>query len=201
MSTQEQKDNRFLLQQIIAGFIVLIGGLVITWFLGVLAQANVPIWWYLIGVLIVALGATLIFPPWRAATWGNFAKWRPLTTVATLDRARIEGRAELEAELDQKRHRPIVRAQWLITASDEDEDKWVLRNVADDSYARDVSLLVESQEFQASSRLDWPRIDGNEIENFYGVLTQAAEDFGATFVVMWTDLNEERKQFKFRWDD
>jgi len=179
-----------VLEQTIAGVIVLAIGAVAAWVFGLLSEAKVSIWVYVAGIVAAGVFATLVYAPWRRAVWGNVAKWRPLTTVRTLERAKAEGRAEAEA--DRKKHKPSIRAQWFIYPVKDEQHMWGLMNTAKGSIAKDVSVHVSNSEIKIGSALDWPEVNGGDTAKFMGGITGNGHRYGVDFTVAWTNEHGER---------
>ncbi|KZE89100.1 hypothetical protein [Microbacterium sp. TNHR37B] len=187
----------------IAGLIVFFGGSAATWFLGLLASARAPVWWYIVGIGAVAVLATAIYPPWRSVTWGNIAKWRPLTTVTRIERVRAQAREEAEAAIaaERARFKPSIRAQWVIQKRSEDLDDhdWTIKNVARGSTAADVSLDVPREFMRVRSALDWPQIGPGERKQFSGELLDTYYYDEVDFVVAWTNEHDQRLKMTVHW--
>jgi hypothetical protein len=185
--------------QATAGLVVVVVGPGVLFLLGQLAKAKVPLWLYVAGIAIVALIMTLVYAPWRRAIWVNIAKWRPFTTKGTLERARAEGRAELQEELDGKRSRPIIRARWLVSKKKAEEYTWLIMNMAEGSTARGVTLDVDASRFKIASAADWHSVDGGSVKEFKGTPTQDGGLFGVDFTIWWTDANDARQYVDVPW--
>ncbi|WP_029263492.1 MULTISPECIES: hypothetical protein [unclassified Microbacterium] len=190
-----ESSTRRTIEQIVAGLVIVLVGPTLTWFIGKLADADLPVGWYFGGIVVVALFATVIYGPWRRVIWGSIALWRPLTTKRTLEKAHAHGRAELQSELDaeaeQNRHRPLIRPQWLILPGSE-RYEWVLFNAAEGSTAEHVSITPGSG-FFAGSALDWDSVHGGEKGIFRGRRNEQGQTFGVRFSVEWTDIYGERQ--------
>jgi hypothetical protein len=185
------KGEHLIRDQTIAGLIVVIIGPLLVQFIGWLAKTELAPVWYVGGIGLVALFASVIYPPWRRVIWGSVSKWRPLSTQGTLDRAHAAGRNEFEAELEAKRRRPLIRAQWLIGEKQGQQYTWELRNMAQSSTARNVSIVVDSAYFRTASAMDWGKVDGGTLVEFTGALTSGGRSYDVTFGVSWTDANDE----------
>lgn len=191
-----ESSTRRTIEQIIAGLAVVLFGPTLTWFVGKLADADLPVSWYVGGILVVALFTTVIYRPWRRAIWGNVGLWRPFTSKRTLEKAHAAGRAELQAEIDaeaeKSRYRPVIRPQWVV-ASGSEQYEWVLFNAAKESTAKHVSMTPHGG-FQAGSAMDWESIDGNEKVTFRGVVDSQGRTFGVRFAIEWTDVYGRRQE-------
>lgn len=179
-----------VLAQTIAGVLVLLIGAAPAWLVGLLSAAQVSIWIFVAGIIAAGLLATLVYAPWRRAVWGNVAKWRPLTTVGRLERAKAAGRAEAEAE--RKQHKPSIRAQWFIYPVKNEAIKWELLNTAKGSTAKDVSLHVGNSDVRVGSALDWPEVTGGTSVGFTVGLTARSRQYGVAFTIAWTNEHGER---------
>ncbi|MET4781853.1 hypothetical protein [Glaciihabitans sp. UYNi722] len=177
-----------------------IAGTVATKGLDWLGNSTFPWWAYVVGAGVALLILTFVLPNWRKTTWGNVAKWRPLTTAATLQKARTDGRGELEAELEANKYVHIIRPQWVIISDKEDQFLWKLLNTADRSIAKEVSLHVDNSVFLAGSAMDWSEVIGTDNVVFKGAPTQAGHDFGVPFIVVWTDKIGRRQQSNVSWE-
>lgn len=196
-SPDKQVRAAGVVEQTIAGLIVLAVGSAAAWIYGQMSEAKISGWVFVAGIAGVALFATLIYGPWRRGFWGNIAKWRPFTTAATLDRVRAEARADAEA--GRAKHIPSVRAQWFIHRLPDEKHTWTLMNTAAGSTARHVSLSVSNEYLQVGSALDWEEIPAGKSAKFMGGLTQKSHDFGIDFGVSWTNEHGQRLTTTVPW--
>lgn len=114
----------------------------------------------------------------------------------------IEGRKQLQNELDEARTKPVKKPRWVIV-QDQDEstsNNWLVANMAEGATALHVSVDAPRGELVFLSAADWPDMTGKSQQTFSGYLTSHGESYGVTFTVEWTDANGDRRNEKVDWE-
>jgi hypothetical protein len=116
------------------------------------------------------------------------------------DEAYMRGRTELQAEIDDRRAKPIRRPRWLVGKVRNGSTGWMLINASEGSIATEVTLDAESAWFVITGAADWE--DGNGVARlpFNGILTTGGRSFGVDFYIEWNDREGERQSATFHYE-
>lgn len=105
------------------------------------------------------------------------------------------GRADLQAEIDAAREKPIRHPRWVISAKPNGKPgEYILLNADTTSVAQNIAIDAPSSEFMFLSAANWDDLN-NEAGGalFLGRLTDGGAHFGVNFTVEWDDINGDRR--------
>lgn len=125
----------------------------------------------------------------KAAKWVGGLR---LTTQETREQAHERGRAGLQAEIDARRSRPVLKPQWMLGRDLTVEGEYLIVNSAKGAVAKDVELEASTQMFTFIGAPRWDNLTGEATAVFKGFVSHHGGMFGVDVTVSWTDEHGER---------
>lgn len=122
------------------------------------------------------------------------------TREEAYERGLTDGRAELQAEIDEQRAKPTIKPQWLLARVPKTSE-YIIANTAVGSVARDVVIEASPLHFTFIGAPQWDDISVPEdTENvdeigtrkFRGHVNRSGASFGVLAMISWADENGDR---------